>query len=234
MPGYIEGLVQLEKFVNNGLYKFAENRNDAVAEETSNLSPWFHFGHLSTQRALMRVMDFKKSLKNQVDIFVEEGLVRRELSENYCFYTENPDSPFSAPKWALESLKKHMGDKRPYIYSLKQLEDCNTHDSIWNAAQNQLKIMGKMSGYLRMYWAKKFLEWSTTPEIAFKNSLYLNDKYSIDGNDCNGIVGCMWSIYGLHDRPWKERPIFGYVRYMNEVGCHRHFKVQNYLKKYGV
>ncbi|KAF0990424.1 hypothetical protein HZS_876 [Henneguya salminicola] len=233
-PGYAQGLVCLEDFIIHRLPEFAFFRNNAASEGTSNLSPWLHFGHLSAQRAILRVMDFIDEYKKHVDVFVEEALIRRELSENYCLYTEEPSDPSSAPTWAIETLNKHMEDKRPYIYNLDQLEKCSTHDPIWNAAQNQLKTKGKMSGYLRMYWAKKILEWSRNASAALANSLYLNDKYSIDGNDCNGIVGCMWAIYGVHDRAWAERKVFGKVRFMSEVGCNRQFNVKEYIEKYGI
>ncbi|KII71670.1 Deoxyribodipyrimidine photo-lyase [Thelohanellus kitauei] len=232
VPGPDQGLLELEKFVSERLGTFADTRNDAANDLTSNLSPWFHFGHLSTQRTILRAIEFKNKYKKHVEIFIEEAVVRRELSENYCYYTEEPESPSSAPNWAVQTLKKHLKDERPYVYTLEELENAETHDHIWNAAQKQLTGKGKMSNYLRMYWAKKILEWSADPETALKNSLILNDKYSIDGNDCNGVVGCMWAVYGLHDRPWRERPIFGIVRYMSEVGCNRHFNIEEYVEKH--
>ncbi|XP_061654027.1 CPD photolyase isoform X3 [Phyllopteryx taeniolatus] len=139
---------------------------------------------------------------------------------------------FGAYEWAQKSLKDHAKDKRPYLYTREQLEKANTHDKLWNAAQYQMVSEGKMHGFLRMYWAKKILEWTSSPEEALSIALYLNDRYELDGQDPNGFVGCMWSICGIHDRGWAERPVFGKIRYMNYKGCLRKFDVPKFEKKY--
>jgi len=123
-------------------------------------------------------------------------------------------------------------DKREWVYSREQLDNADTHDTLWNAAQIQLKTKGKMHGFMRMYWAKKILEWTESPEVALSDALYFNDHYSYDGVDPNGFVGCMWSICGLHDQGWKERPVFGKIRYMNYNGCDRKFDIPKYISKY--
>jgi len=161
--------------------------------------------------------------------FIEELVVRRELSDNFCHYNEKYDSLEGCAQWAQDSLKLHASDKRAHVYSLEQLEKAKTHDDLWNAAQLEMVHKGKMHGFLRMYWAKKILEWSATPEDALAHSITLNDKYNLDGRDPNGYVGCMWSIGGVHDMGWKERPIFGKIRYMNYDGCKRKFKIQNFV-----
>ena len=84
---------------------------------------------------------------------------------------------------------------------------------------------------MRMYWAKKILEWTKSPNIALNTAIKLNDTYSLDGRDPNGYAGCAWSIGGIHDRPWKERPVFGKIRYMNYNGCKRKFDVNGYIKR---
>merc|ERR1712166_766299 len=156
--------------------------------------------------------------------FLEEAIVRRELSDNFCFYNPKYDSIEGAAGWAQETLKKHTKDKRQYLYTEAQLETAMTHDLLWNGAQNELRGAGKMHGFMRMYWAKKILEWTKSPEEALRIGIKLNDKYSLDGRDPNGYVGITWSVMGTHDMGWGERPIFGKIRYMNYNGCKKKFK----------
>ena len=124
----------------------------------------------------------------------------------------------------------HRNDKRDFLYNLDAFENSDTHDDLWNAAQNQMKLNGKMHGYMRMYWAKKILEWTKSPEEAFQIAIELNDRYELDGRDPNGYTGVAWSIGGIHDRPWFERPVFGKIRYMNYNGCKRKFDVKKYIE----
>ncbi|XP_073215205.1 deoxyribodipyrimidine photo-lyase-like isoform X3 [Lepidochelys kempii] len=139
---------------------------------------------------------------------------------------------FGAYDWAKTTLKLHAQDKRSHLYELKQLEEGKTHDPLWNAAQLQMVHEGKMHGFLRMYWAKKILEWTRSPEEALKFAIYLNDRYELDGRDPNGYVGCMWSICGIHDQGWAERAVFGKIRYMNYAGCKRKFDVGQFERRY--
>merc|ERR1719203_2618400 len=164
--------------------------------------------------------------------FLEEAVVRRELSDNFCFYNQKYDSISGAAEWAQLSLQKHASDKREYLYTESQLEKAQTHDALWNAAQNELRGAGKMHGFMRMYWAKKILEWTKSPEEALKIGIKLNDKYSLDGQDPNGYVGMAWSVMGVHDMGWTERPIFGKIRYMNYAGCKRKFCVTAYEERW--
>lgn len=160
--------------------------------------------------------------------------MRRELADNFCFYNlENYDSIKGTNEWAQKTLQDHAQDKREYLYTREKLEGGKTHDDLWNAAQLQLVNEGKMHGFLRMYWAKKILEWTASPEEALEVSLYLNDRFSLDGNDPNGYVGCMWSVCGVHDQGWAERPVFGKIRYMNYNGCKRKFDVTEFVRRYG-
>ncbi|XP_076281447.1 deoxyribodipyrimidine photo-lyase isoform X3 [Lasioglossum baleicum] len=172
---------------------------------------------------------YKRVYPKSVESFMEEAIVRRELSDNFCFYNKNYDLLEGAHAWSMETLNKHRKDKRKYIYSLHELENSKTHDDLWNACQNQMVTTGKMHGFLRMYWAKKILEWTKTPEDALEWANYLNNKYSIDGCDPNGYVGCAWSICGIHDHGWTERDIFGKIRYMNYEGCKRKFNVKEFV-----
>jgi len=161
--------------------------------------------------------------------FLEELIVRRELSDNFCYYNPNYDSSQAFPKWARETLEKHAKDRREYLYTAEELERARTHDDLWNAAQNEMVYKGKMHGYMRMYWAKKILEWTRSPDEAQQIAIYLNDRYELDGRDPNGYVGIAWSIGGVHDRAWKERSIFGKVRYMSYKGVSRRFDVEAYI-----
>jgi deoxyribodipyrimidine photo-lyase len=165
--------------------------------------------------------------------FVEEGFVRRELSDNFLWYAPDTyDTIQAGAQWAQDSLELHRNDPREYIYMLSELESGRTHDDLWNAAQLQMIRTGKMHGFLRMYWAKKILEWTSAPTDALKYAQYLNDKYALDGRDPNGFCGVAWSIFGNHDMGWKEREIFGKIRFMNYNGCKRKFKVDQFVKLY--
>ncbi|PSN38921.1 hypothetical protein C0J52_11866 [Blattella germanica] len=175
----------------------------------------------------------KQIRRESVDAFCEEAIVRRELADNFCFYNEKYDSLDGAYDWAKITLEAHRKDKRQYLYTREELEKAVTHDDLWNSAQLQLVQEGKMHGFLRMYWAKKILEWTESPKKALADAIYLNDRFSIDGRDPNGFVGCMWSICGIHDQGWAERPIFGKIRYMNYEGCKRKFDIAAYIIKWG-
>ncbi|KAK6167257.1 hypothetical protein SNE40_021332 [Patella caerulea] len=233
-PGTNGGLNMLESFLKERLKYFATERNIPNKNALSNLSPWIHFGNLSVQRSILMVKEYRSKYKDSVEGYIEEAVIRRELADNFCYYNENYDSIKGAYDWAKQSLKLHWDDKRDYIYTRQQLELSETHDDLWNAAQLQMVTEGKMHGFLRMYWAKKILEWTPNPEIALKEAIYLNDKYQLDGRDPNGYVGCMWSICGIHDQGWKERSVFGKVRYMNYKGCTRKFDVPAFVRKYRV
>jgi len=170
------------------------------------------------------------------DSFLEELIIRRELTDNYCFYNRDGYDrldglypQYDNDSWAQKSLEIHKNDKREYLYTRDQFEKGLTHDELWNAAQHEMAHGGKMHGFLRMYWAKKILEWTPNPEEALNVAIWLNDKYSLDGRDPNGYVGCAWAIAGLHDQGWREREIFGKIRYMNYQGCKRKFNIPKYV-----
>ncbi|KAI5103774.1 hypothetical protein C0J45_5400, partial [Silurus meridionalis] len=231
-PGTAGGVAMLESFIEQRLRIFATERNNPNANALSQLSPWIHSGQISAQRALLEVRRWGKRSPESVSSFTEELLVRRELCDNFCFYNENYDNFSGAYDWAKKTLQDHTKDRRSYVYSQEQLENAETHDPLWNAAQRQLLLEGKIHGFMRMYWAKKILEWTSSPEEAVNISIYLNDRYSMDGCDPNGYVGCMWSVCGIHDQGWAERPVFGKVRYMNYAGCKRKFDVAQFEKRY--
>jgi len=197
----------LESFLKHRLEQYQEFRNDPTQECLSNMSPYLHFGHISPLYVALKVLETESSGR---DAYLEELIVRRELSVNFVFYNEKYDSFDGLPEWARKTLTEHKRDRREYVYTLSEFENAETHDPYWNAAQNEMRITGKMHGYMRMYWGKKILEWSKDPEEAFKIALYLNDKYELDGRDPNGFTGVAW-CFGKHDRPWKEREILGKV-----------------------
>jgi len=231
-PGTRAGLDRLHKFVTECLKIYADKRNDPVVDALSHISPWVNFGQISMQRAVLHAKQFGKSYPEAVASFVEEAVVRKELSDNFCYYNKKYAQVEGASDWARKSLQIHETDEREYLYTMEQWQKGKTHDDLWNAAQMQLVYEGKMHGFMRMYWAKKILEWSASPKKALKTSLYLNDRFSLDGNNPSGYVGCMWSICGIHDQGWRERPVFGKIRYMNYAGCKRKFDIKAYIAKY--
>jgi len=225
--GTSEAKRRLSNFLRNKLDSFAELRNDPTADCVSNMSPYLHFGQISPLYIALKVLKTSSPGKNA---YLEELIVRRELSHNFVFYNDKYDTFASLPPWATRTLNFHRRDKRQYLYSLEQFEAAETHDPYWNAAQKEMVLTGKMHGYMRMYWGKKILEWSKDPRTAFKIALYLNNKYELDGRDPNGFAGVAW-CFGKHDRAWAERPVFGKIRYMNAAGLKRKFNPDAYLKK---
>ena len=221
-PGTAAAQAQFDLFVKNGLAKFDQLRNDPnYANICSNLSPWINHGHISFATLTQQVKKLNK-YANGTAAYIEEGIIRRELSDNFVFYEPNHyDKLTGAADWAQDTLRVHASDPREYVYTTQELELGRTHDDLWNAAQLQVVQEGGMHGFLRMYWAKKILEWTPSPEMALRTAQYFNDKYALDGMDPNGFVGVGWSIMGIHDMGWREREIFGKIRYMNYNGCKR-------------
>lgn len=226
--GVQEAKHRLEQFIKSKLDRYAFDRNDPNKDCQSNLSAYLHFGQISPLQVALAV---KQTQSPGKDSFLEELIIRRELSINFVLYNPAYDRYETAiPLWAQRTLNVHRKDKRLYVYTLEQLEKAQTHDLAWNAAQNEMVITGKMHNYMRMYWGKKILEWTSTPQQAFEWALYLNDKYELDGRDPNGYAGVAW-CFGKHDRAWAERPIFGKVRYMNYAGLQRKFDIDAYIQR---
>jgi deoxyribodipyrimidine photo-lyase len=222
--GTKEAKSHLEIFLESKLDRFPELRNDPTLDYLSHMSPYLHFGQISPS---ISPQGFEKRSLG-AESFLEELIIRRELSMNFVFYNEKYDSLESIPDWAKKTLRTHQKIGVHISIPLRNLRT-RTHDPYWNAAQKEMVIKGKMHGYMRMYWGKKILEWSKTPEEAFKTALYLNNKYELDGRDPNGFTGVAW-CFGKHDRPWGERAIFGNVRYMNDRGLKRKFDADKYVK----
>ena len=204
----------LNNFIDNKLDYYSELKNDPLKDATSGLSPYLHFGFISSQRVALEVLKSCAERENK-EAFLEELIVRKELSDNFCLYSPSYNTLEGLLPWARATLKEHEQDIRTYIYALKEFEQAKTHDALWNKIQECLLETGKIHGYLRMYWAKMILQWSKSPLEALKIAIYLNDNYALDGNDPNGYVGILWSIAGLHDRPFTNRFVSGKIRYMN-------------------
>jgi deoxyribodipyrimidine photo-lyase len=229
-PGETAGREKLIEFVDNDLSDYAEARNDPNEDVQSGLSPYLHFGQLSAQRVALEVKGADAEEESK-EAFLEEVIVRRELSDNFCYYSPDYDNTNGFHDWARKTLQEHREDEREYLYSLEEFEAGDTHDELWNAAEMEMVKRGKMHGYMRMYWAKKILEWTESPEQAMEFAIYLNDRYELDGRDPNGYTGVAWSIGGVHDRAWAERPVFGKIRFMSRSGCERKFDVERYVSR---
>lgn len=225
--GEREASSALGEFIENRLEEYDECRNDPSLDCTSHLSPYLHFGQISPLHAALEV---KKSGAKGSGAFLEELIVRRELSCNFLHFNELYDNYHSLPEWARKTLESHRSDRREVLYTYEDLEKAATHDPYWNAAQNEMIVTGRMHGYMRMYWGKKIMEWSPAPEEAFARALRLNNTYELDGRDPNGYTGVAW-CFGKHDRPWAERSIFGTIRYMNARGLERKFDIRRYVEK---
>jgi deoxyribodipyrimidine photo-lyase len=229
--GTREALRLLRKFVNKRLARYSKDHSHPEIDGTSRLSPYLHFGHIGpiTIALAVRDADAPQAAK---DAFINQLLVWRELAVNLVTYNPNYDNFECGENWAHRTLAEHAGDPRPYLYSEKQLENAETHDPLWNAAQVQMVNTGWMHNYVRMYWAKKILEWTRTPSEAYRIAVALNDKYELDGRDANGYAGIAWSIVGKFDRPWFKRPVFGLVRYMSGESTGKKFDSRRYIEQW--
>ena len=240
----------LQAFLEARISRYAEKRNEPEAEATSGLSPYLHFGHISAHQIFHDLTEkeewFSDRLADQptgsrrgwwgmsepAEAFLDELITWREVGFNICWQRDDYDRYKSLPDWALETLKIHEKDERPYSYNLKAFEMGRTHDPLWNAAQMQLFREGRIHNYLRMLWGKKILHWSATPRKALRIMIELNNKYALDGRDPNSYSGIFW-VLGRYDRPWgPERSVFGKVRYMSSKNTSRKLHVKNYLKIY--
>jgi deoxyribodipyrimidine photo-lyase len=229
-PGEDAAMRCLRRFIANSLPRYDSRRSDPAQDGQSGLSPYLHFGQLAAQRVALEVM---RSTVPELarEAFLEELITRRELSDNFCLYAPDYDSTACFPDWAKRTLEKHRKDRREHLYTLREFEAGRTHDPLWNAAQLEMVASGRMHGYLRMYWAKKILEWTPSPDEAMRIAIRLNDRYGLDGRDPNGYAGIAWSIGGVHDRPWGERKVFGMVRSMSYNGCRSKFDVDEYIRR---
>ena len=225
--GRVAALEMLNRFVDDVLDGYAKGRNEPSSAQTSFLSPYLHFGHISPVEMALAARDSGIGATEDRGSFIEELVVRRELAMNYANFATGFETYDALPDWARKTLSEHAGDEREYVYDRAALEACGTHDAHWNDAMREMVHTGFMHNYMRMYWAKKILEWSATPEDAFNTTLALNNKYFLDGRDPNSYANVAW-CFGLHDRAWTERQVFGKIRYMNANGLNRKFDMEAY------
>jgi deoxyribodipyrimidine photo-lyase len=227
--GTDDALRLLREFVANRLAEYPALQGAPECDGTSRLSPYLHFGHISPITIALAVRAAGVSEESR-EKYLDQLITWRELAINFSHFNPLYDSIECAEPWAHKTLAAHAADPRPVLYTRQQLESAETHDELWNAAQLQMLHLGWMHNYMRMYWAKKILEWSPSPQSAYQTALYLNDKYLLDGRDPNGYAGIAWAIAGKFDRPWFDRPIFGSVRYMSGTSAARKFDAKKYLR----
>jgi deoxyribodipyrimidine photo-lyase len=233
--GTHSALARLKEFVTHELANYEETRNHPETNGTSRLSPYLHYGNigpLTIAHAINKAVAAGKASSAPADRYLEQLIGWRELAILFVRHEPNYDNWDCAAPWARKTLIEHAGDPRPHRYSLKQLERAETADDLWNAAQRQMVSTGWMHNYMRMYWAKKILEWAPDPARAFDWAVLLNDRYQLDGRDPNGYAGIAWAIVGKLDRPWFNRPIFGLVRPMTGASISRKFDAQAYIRQH--
>ncbi len=227
---------RLQEFVGSELAGYEETRNHPETRGTSRLSPYLHFGNigpLTIARAVKKAVAQGKASAAAGELYLEQLIGWRELAVLFVRHEPNYDNWECAAPWARKTLIEHAGDERPHRYTLEQLERGETADELWNAAQREMVSTGWMHGYMRMYWAKKILEWAPDPATAFDWAVLLNDRYQLDGRDPNGYAGIAWAIVGKLDRPWFNRPVFGLVRPMTGASISRKFDAESYIREYG-
>ncbi len=228
--GTSQAKTRFREFIESKLEHYDEHGNQPQTDDISQMSPYLHFGQISPVYLARQIQASPHSIEKTGDAFLEQLIVRRELAMNFAYYRPDYDSFACAPTWAQITLHQHETDYREYLYSIDELESANTHDPYWNAAMLEMKETGFMHNYMRMYWGKKILEWSRSPEEAFAATLTLNNRYFLDGRDPNSYAGVAW-LYGVHDRAWNEREIFGKVRCMTASGLERKCDIQAYIRK---
>jgi deoxyribodipyrimidine photo-lyase len=224
--GPLQARKLLDRFISRGLLTYDEERSAPALDATSHLSPYLHFGQIPPLEVALAAADSAGAAG-----FLEELIVRRELAMNFVHYNERYDEYSAVPDWARRTLDEHRQDPRPALYSLEQLEQARTDDPYWNAAMREMLRTGFMHNTMRMYWGKKIIEWSRTPEEAFHRMLALNNKYFVDGRDPVSFANVHW-CFGKHDRPFAERAVFGKVRYMNAAGLKRKYDMAAYVGRY--
>ena len=225
-----QALRVLREFVDRRLADYPEARNRPEQKGTSQLSPYLHFGHIGPLTVALAIYNSGAPARAK-EAFLEQVIIRRELAVNFVRFRPNYDSMECLEPWARRTLSKHVRDQRTFIYSEEQLEQGLTHDPLWNAAQKQMVLTGWMHNYLRMYWAKKILDWSPSVSAAYQRAVQLNDRYELDGRDPNGYAGIAWAIVGKHDRAWSERPVYGKIRYMSLASTGRKFDSKRYIEQ---
>jgi len=228
--GALAAKKHLDVFLDKRLSRYAGDKNQPSKHATSDLSAYLHFGQISSLDVALKARAHAKKHRLMDGEFLEELIVRRELSFNFARFSPSVESLEVLPDWCRRTMAKHASDKRPKIYSREQLETGQTGDPLWNAAQKELLLRGTIHGYYRMYWGKKVIEWTRTYEEARRLLIEFHDVYALDGRDPNTYANVLW-LFGLHDRPWFERPVFGQLRYMSLEGMRRKTDTAAYIEE---
>ena len=227
---------RLREFMDEGLANYEKARNHPEVKGTSRLSPYLHFGNIGPRmiaHVAAEAVQRGKATEAAKEKFLDELIGWRELAALFVRHNPNYDNWECAEPWARKTLLEHAGDSRTFRYDLKTLERGETHDDLWNAAQREMVQTGWMHNYMRMYWAKKILEWSPDPERAFQWAVEMNDRYELDGRDPNGYAGIAWAIVGKHDRPWFDRPVIGTIRPMSGASLEKKIDSATYKRQNG-
>lgn len=219
---------RLRGFIADGLARYDQLHNQPQADDGSHLSPYLHFGQISPLTVALEVAAAAPG--PGADAFLEELVVRRELACNFVRFTPDYDRYAGIPDWARRTLAQHRRDPRAVTYSAERMEAAETGDPYWNAAMTEMRCTGYLHNHMRMYWGKKILEWARSPEEGFEIALRLNNRYFLDGRDPNSYAGVGW-VFGVHDRPWPERPVFGKVRSMTASGLERKCDIRAYVQR---
>ncbi|MBV8070661.1 MAG: hypothetical protein JO270_12195 [Acidobacteriaceae bacterium] len=218
----------LTVFLEHNLKRYAARRNEPSERATSHMSPYLHFGQISSLEIALLVRDYSEQHKLIANEYLEELIVRRELAFNYTRFVSEPGSLKNLPEWCRLNMRKHAADKREPVYTRGQIENAESGDPLWNATQKEMLLRGKIHGYYRMYWGKKIIEWTRDYQEAADIMIDIHGRYALDGRDPNTYTNVLW-CFGLHDRPWPERPIFGKMRYMSYDGMKRKTNIQAYI-----
>ncbi|MGQ0541834.1 MAG: deoxyribodipyrimidine photo-lyase [Blastocatellia bacterium] len=226
--GAANGRKRLMKFVEEILPDYDKARSKPDRDGSSRLSPYLHFGFLSPLEIALAVQETEAPQESK-DAYLEELIVRRELSYNFTLFNDKYDSLESLPAWVQKTMREHADDKRQFLYTLEELENGETHDELWNAAQREMVVTGEMHNYVRMLWGKNVIAWSPSYEVAFETLVHLNNKYCLDGRNPNSYTGILW-CFGKHDRAWFERPVFGTIRYMTSGSTGKKFDSKKYIE----
>ncbi len=249
--GAAAGKARVKSFIDKTVELYTTDRNHPDADATSGLSPYLHFGFISAHQVFQALVqregwspeDVSEQTKGsregwwnmspEAESFLDELITWREVGFNMCYHEPETYMKYeSLPGWARQTLEEHADDPRDYVYSLAEFEAGNTHDPIWNAAQNQLVREGRMHNYMRMLWGKKILHWTEHPKDALEIMIELNNKYALDGRDPNSYSGIFW-VLGRYDRAWgPEREIFGKIRYMTSKSAKSKLRLNAYVEKY--
>jgi deoxyribodipyrimidine photo-lyase len=221
---------RLDCFIHHSLAHYDAHSNQPQTDDISSMSPYLHFGQISPVYIALRICHADYIPEADRERYLEQLIVRRELAQNFCEFTPDYDRYSTLPEWARRTLAEHRDDQRPHVYTKRQLENGKTHDAYWNAAMHEMRATGYMHNYMRLYWGKKIIEWTRTPEYAWRVMIELNDKYFLDGRDPNSYANIGW-IFGRHDHGWPERTVFGTVRYMSAAGLKRKADPDAYVEK---